>query len=263
MNTSRYGSLPSGSSKVIKHRFQCYSGDKLVVAKEVIYRALGEGRNKLLEHEAYEFLKAYELPVPKFGLATTKDEAADIAERIGYPVVLKIVSQDIVHKSDVGGVKVNISSEQEVRKWFEVIMGNVKSRVPTARISGILIQEMVPQDIEVIVGATRDAVFGPVVMFGLGGIFVEVLRDVSLRITPLTEYDAEEMLEEIKAARILQGYRGAPPRDKKALVDIILKVGKLMEEIPEVTDVDLNPIMVFPEGAGAKIADARILIKRV
>ncbi|MCX8208390.1 MAG: acetate--CoA ligase family protein [Sulfolobales archaeon] len=235
----------------------------MVVVREVVYRALDEGRNKLLEHEAYEFLKVYELPVPKFGLATTKEEAAEIAEKIGYPVVLKIVSPDIVHKSDVGGVKVNISSEQEVRKWFEVIMSNVRSRAPAARVSGILVQEMVPQDLEVIVGATRDAVFGPVVMFGLGGIFVEVLRDVSIRITPITEYDAEEMLREIKAAQILQGYRGSPPRDRKAIVDIILKVGRLMEEVPEVTDVDLNPVMVFPEGMGAKIADARILVRRV
>ncbi|MCS7099390.1 MAG: acetate--CoA ligase family protein, partial [Sulfolobales archaeon] len=110
----------------------------MVVVREVVYRALDEGRNKLLEHEAYEFLKVYELPVPKFGLATTKEEAAEIAEKIGYPVVLKIVSPDIVHKSDVGGVKVNISSEQEVRKWFEVIMSNVRSRAPAARVSGIL-----------------------------------------------------------------------------------------------------------------------------
>ncbi len=235
----------------------------MAAPRELIYRALEEGRNKLLEHEAYEFLEAYELPVPKFSLAASEEEAVSAAERIGYPVVLKIVSPDIVHKSDVGGVKVNISSEEEVRKWFGTIMLNVKSRAPTARVTGILVQEMVPQDLEVIVGSTRDPLFGPVVMFGLGGIFVEVLRDVSLRITPITEYDAEEMLREIKSASILRGYRGAPPRDRRAIVDIILKVGKLMEEVPEVTDVDLNPIMVFPEGKGAKIADARILLKRV
>lgn len=234
----------------------------MVALKELIIRALEEGRNKLLEHEAYEFLGAYGLPVPKFGLATSSDEAAGIAEKVGYPVVLKIVSPDIVHKSDVGGVKVNLSSEEEVRKWFDTIMLNAKTRAPTARLVGVLIQEMVPQDLEVIVGATRDPVFGPVVMFGLGGIFVEVLKDVSLRITPLTEYDAEEMLGDIKAASILQGYRGMPPRDRRAIVDLILKVGKLMDEVPEVTDIDLNPVMVFPEGMGAKIADARILVKR-
>ena len=231
--------------------------------KEVILRALEEGRGKLLEHEAYEFLGYYGLPVPKFGLATSPDEAVEIANRVGYPVVLKVVSPDIVHKSDVGGVKVNLASDEDVRKWFDTIMLNVRSRAPSARVVGILVQEMVPQDLEVIVGATRDPVFGPVVMFGLGGIFVEVLKDVSLRITPLTEYDAEEMLNEIRASSILRGYRGAPPRDRKALVDVILKVGRVMEEVPEVTDIDLNPIMSFPEGQGAKIADARVLIKKV
>ncbi|MEM0065815.1 MAG: acetate--CoA ligase family protein [Sulfolobales archaeon] len=235
----------------------------MVAPKELIYKALEDGRNKLLEHEAYEFLKAYDLPVPKFGLAVSADEAAELAERIGYPVVLKIVSPDIVHKSDVGGVKVNISSESEVRKWFDTIIQNVRSKAPTAKVAGILVQEMVPQDLEVIVGSTRDPVFGPVVMFGLGGIFVEVLKDVSLRITPITVYDAEEMIREIRAASILEGYRGAPPRDKKAIIDLIIKVGRLMDEVPEVTDIDLNPVMVFPEGRGAKIADARILIKRV
>lgn len=235
----------------------------MVTPKELIYKALDDGRNKLLEHEAYEFLKTYDIPVPKFGLAVSADEAVELAEKIGYPVVLKIVSPDIVHKSDVGGVKVNISSESEVRKWFDTITLNVRSKAPTARVVGILIQEMVPQDLEVIVGSTRDSVFGSVVMFGLGGIFVEVLKDVSLRITPITEYDAEEMIREIKAASILQGYRGMPPRDKKAIVDLIIKVGKLMDEVPEVTDIDLNPVMVFPEGKGAKVADARILIKRV
>lgn len=234
-----------------------------MLPKNVILKALEEGRNKLLEHEAYEFLSFYGLPVPKFGLATNADEAAEIASRIGYPVVLKIVSPDIVHKSDVGGVKVGVSSDSDVRKWFDIIMLNVKSRAPSARVAGILIQEMVPQDLEVIVGATRDPIFGPVVMFGLGGIFVEVLKDVSLRITPLTVHDAEEMLDEIKAASILRGYRGAPPRDRKVLVDIILKVGGIMDEVSEVTDIDLNPIMSFPEGFGARIADARILIRRI
>lgn len=235
----------------------------MVFPREIVIRALEEGRNKLLEHEAYEFLKAFELPVPRFGLAASEDEAVKIARRVGYPVVLKIVSPDIVHKSDVGGVKVNITSDEEVTKWFNTIMSNVSAKAPGARITGILVQEMVPQDLEVIVGGTRDPVFGPVVMFGLGGVFVEVLKDVSLRIVPLTEYDAEEMISEIKSAKILQGYRGTPPRDIKALINIILKVSKVMESVEEVTDIDLNPIMVFPEGKGAKIADARILIRRV
>ena len=231
--------------------------------KGIVMQALDEGRNKLLEHEAYEFLRYFDLPVPRFGLARSPEEAVELAERIGYPIVLKIVSPDIVHKSDVGGVVVGVATGSDVRRAFERIEANVKLRAPGARVAGILIQEMVPQDLEVIVGATRDPVFGPVVMFGLGGIFVEVLKDISLRIAPVTRYDAEEMLNEIKASNILRGYRGMPPRDRGALVDIIVKIGRVMLEVSEVTDIDLNPIMAFPEGRGAKIADARVLVRRV
>lgn len=230
-------------------------------AREIIKNAKAEGRNKLLEHEAYEVLSLYGLPVPKAGLAKTPEEAVKIAESVGYPVVLKIVSPDIVHKSDVGGVKVGLRNSEDVIKAFNEISSNVAKHAPKARVTGILVQEMVPEALEVIVGTTRDPTFGPVVLFGLGGIFVEVLKDVSFRIAPVTRYDAESMLTEIKAAKILEGYRGMPPRDKEALVDIITKISKFMEEQEDVTDVDLNPIMVFEEGKGAKIADARILIR--
>jgi len=229
--------------------------------KEIIEKARSENRGKLLEHEAYEVLRAYGLPVPKAGLAKTVEEAAELAEKIGYPVVLKIVSPDIVHKSDVGGVILNLNSKEEVMEAFNKIIANVKEKAPKASITGVLVQEMVPEGLEVIVGATRDPTFGPVLLFGLGGIFVEVLKDVSFRIAPVTRYDAETMLTEIKAAKLLDGYRGMPPRDKEAIIDIILKLSKFMEEQEHVTDVDLNPIMVYERGKGAKIADARVLIK--
>ena len=229
--------------------------------KQIIEEAKKEGRTKLLEHEAYEALAAYNLPVPKAALAKSEDEAVKIANEIGYPVVLKIVSPDIVHKSDVGGVKINLKNEDDVRKAFKVIMGSVKEKAPNARITGILVQEMVPEGLEVIVGATRDPTFGPVLLFGLGGIFVEVLKDVSFRIAPVTRYDAETMLSEIKASKLLEGYRGMPPRDKEALVNIIINLSRFMEEQDSVSDVDLNPIMAFEVGKGAKIADARVLIK--
>ena len=228
---------------------------------EVIEKARAEGRKKLLEHEAYDILRTYDLPVPKAGLAKDVEEAVRLAESIGYPTVLKIVSPDIVHKSDVGGVKVGLKKAGEVREGFNSILSNVKGKAPEAKVVGVLVQEMVPEDLEVIVGSTRDPTFGPVLMFGLGGIFVEVLKDVSFRIAPVTKYDAETMLTEIKAAKILDGYRGTPPRDKEALVDIIVKLSKFMEDYELVTDVDLNPIMSFEEGRGAKIADARVLIK--
>jgi len=230
--------------------------------RKIINRALEEGRSKLLEHEAYRILELYGLPSPKYGLATSVEEAVEIANKIGYPVVLKIVSPDIVHKSDVGGVILNLNKSEEVREAFKRIMSNVKEKAPNARITGVLVQEMIPQDLEVIVGATRDPIFGPVVMFGLGGVFVEVLRDVSFRVVPITEKDAEEMLAEIKARKILEGYRHIKPRDKKAIINIILGVSKIMEENPEISELDLNPIMVFPEGQGAKIADVRIIVKK-
>ena len=234
----------------------------MVNVREIISKALEENRSKLLEHEAYAILEAYNIPAPKYGIAKTADEAVEIAEKIGYPVVLKIVSPDIVHKSDVGGVILNLNSKDEVRKAFNQIIENVKKNAPKARIAGILVQQMVPQDVEVIVGATRDPIFGPVVMFGLGGVFVEVLKDVSFRVVPLTRRDAEEMIIEIKARKILEGYRHIKPRDKEAIVNIILGVSKIMEENPEIAELDLNPIMVFPVGQGATVADVRIIVKK-
>jgi len=237
------------------------NGGGLMDIYEIINQARKEGRKKLLEHEVYAILQKFELPVPKFGLATTPEEAADIASKIGFPVVLKIVSPDIIHKSDVGGVILDIKSTDEALDAFNKIRKNVSERAPKARVAGILIQEMVPQGLEVIVGGTRDPTFGPVVMFGLGGIFVEVIRDVSFKVVPVTEYDAEQMLKEIKAGKILDGYRNMPPRDKKALVDIILKTSKLLDTVDEIQDVDLNPIMSYEVGRGAKIADARIILR--
>ncbi len=230
------------------------------IAEKVIKSAIEEGRKKLLEHEAYQILEAYGLPIPKYGLAKSEKEAVKIAEDIGYPVVLKIVSPDIVHKSDVGGVILNLNSKGDVKKAYNTIIENVKRHAPNARIAGILVQEMVPQSLEVIVGATRDPIFGPVIMFGLGGIFVEVLRDVSFRVAPLTPVDVDEMLREIKGYRILEGYRGMPPRDIDIVKDIILKTSKIMLENPEIKDIDLNPIMLFEKGKGAKIADVRIFL---
>jgi acetyl-CoA synthetase (ADP-forming) len=207
--------------------------------REVIGNARSEGRYKLLEHESYEVLRYYGLPVPKFGLVRSVDEAVALAEKIGYPVVLKVVSPDIVHKSDVGGVIVDLNTSADVSEAYKRIYKNVCERVPNG--------------LEVITGSTRDPTFGPIIPFGLGSIFVEVLRDVSLCIAPITAYDAEAMINEIRAAKILDGYRGELPRDKKALADIILKLSKLVEEVEEIKDVDLNPVMIYEAGRGAKI----------
>ncbi len=227
--------------------------------REIIKKAIEEKRNKLLEHEAYKLVEYYGIPVPRVGLAKNPEEAGEIAEKIGYPIVLKIVSPDITHKSDVGGVVLNLNSREEVVNAAEKIFKNVAEKVPNARIVGVLVQEMIPSGLEVIVGGLRDGIFGSVVMFGIGGIFVEVLRDVSFRIAPISEEDALEMIDEIKSSKILEGYRGQPPVDKKALAKIIVGVANLLEENPEIESIDLNPVMAYEKGA--RIADARVIVK--
>lgn len=230
------------------------------VVSKIIQKALDEGRTYLLEPEAKEIIRAYGIPTTKFKVARTPSEAVKYAEEIGYPVVLKIVSPDIIHKSDVGGVKVNLKNQDEVVKAFNEILENVKRHKSDARIVGVLVQEFCPEGREVIVGMAKDPQFGPALMFGLGGIFVEVLKDVSFRVAPITRYDAEEMIKEIKAYPILEGIRGQPPADIEALIDILLKVSNLVIEHPEIDQLDLNPIFAYPKGA--KAVDARIILSK-
>ncbi len=230
--------------------------------REIIEKALSEGRKKLLEHESMQLLEAFNIPVAPYGFARSEDEAAEIAEKIGYPVVLKVVSPDISHKSDVGGVIVGIETSSGAKEAFKRIMENVRKHAPSARVEGVLVQKMAePGYIEVIVGATRDATFGPVIMFGLGGIFVEVLKDVSFRVAPLTDEDAESMIHEIKSYRILEGYRGMPPRDIEAIKTIILKTADIMLKLENVQDIDLNPVMLYERGKGAIVVDARVILR--
>ena len=230
-------------------------------AREIIGNAIRDGRRKLLEHEAFALMEAYGIPVPRYALAKTPEEAREKAEKVGYPVVLKIVSPDIVHKSDVGGVILGLKSPEEVVDAFNKIMENVKSKAPDARITGVLVQHMEPEGVEVIIGATRDPVFGPVIMFGLGGIYVEALKDVSFRVAPITEYDADEMIKEIKGYTILKGFRHIKPRDIPALKEILLGVSRIMVENEEVKELDLNPVMSYPIGEGAVVVDARVILE--
>ncbi len=230
-------------------------------AKKIIERAYSEGRRHLWEDEAKYLCSLYGIPVAKSKVAKSEEEALKLAHEIGYPIVMKIVSPDILHKSDVGGVVVGVKDDDELIKSYRQIMDNVKKRVPNARIMGILIQECAPQGLEVIVGAVKDPFFGHAVMFGLGGIFVEVLKDVTFRITPISREEAEEMVREIKAYPVLEGVRGVSPRDIDALIDIITKVSKLLEYHPEIVEMDLNPIMLYEKGKGAKVIDARILLE--
>lgn len=224
----------------------------------VLAQARSEGRNLLNEIEAKQLLHDAGIPVAMTVLATTEAEARTQAESVGYPVVLKIVSPDIVHKSDVGGVKVGLTDAAGVTAAFEEIMANALQAVPDAKITGVAVQNMAPEGIEVIVGMTTDPQFGPVMMFGLGGIMVEVLKDVSFRLVPLTERDATQMIDEINGSVLLEGIRGKPPIDKAALREAILKVAEFVAQHPEVQELDLNPMIAYPDGAIA--VDARIVV---
>ena len=220
-------------------------------------RATGE--RKLLLHESLALLDCYGLPVARFELVTSPEEAVKAAEALGGRVALKIVSPDVIHKSDVGGVVLNVAAA-DVASAYRELVERIRRRVPSARIIGVLVQEMVPKGLEVIVGGLRDPVFGPLVALGLGGIFVEVYGDVAFRPTPLTDIDVDDMIVELRASRlILQGYRGMPPRDVNALKDVVLKIARLVEELP-IKELDVNPLMLYGKGEGAKIVDARIVL---
>ena len=201
----------------------------------------------------------YSIPVTAFKLAKNEDEAAKFAEQIGFPVVLKIVSPNIIHKSDAGGVIVNLNSTIEVRSACGKILENVKKYNSAAKIVGVLVQEMAPQSTEVIVGAIKDSQFGQTLMFGLGGIFVELLRDVAFRIAPVTREDVTEMITEVKAYPLLTGYRNTPPADLETIISILLNTSKLVMDNPEIKELDLNPIMVYE--TAAKPVDARIILE--
>lgn len=225
----------------------------------IMSQACKEGRKSLLETEAKTVCMEYDIPVTKFELARTEEEAVKFASTIGFPTVLKIVSPDIIHKSDVGGVIVGLKNADEVRRGYKEILQNVKKHNPKAKIVGVLVQEMAPPSTEIIVGAIKDPQFGPAVMFGLGGVFVEVLKDVTFRIAPITEDDAREMISEVKAYPLLKGYRGTPPADIDAIAEILLNTARLVTDHLEIKELDLNPVIVYEKGA--KTVDARIILE--
>ena len=226
---------------------------------EIINKAYKNKRKFLLEPEAKTVCMEYDIPVTKFKVAKNEAEAVKFSEELGYPVVLKVVSPDVIHKSDVGGVIVNLKTTEDVKNAYKQILENVKKHKPKAKIVGVLIQEMAPSSTEVIVGAIKDPQFGPALMFGLGGIFVEVLKDVTFRVAPVTEDEAREMITEVKAYPLLKGYRNLPPADIETIVKIIQNTSRLVMEHQEIKELDLNPIMVYEKGA--KTVDARIILE--
>ncbi len=230
--------------------------------KKVFEDVRAEGRVSVGEAESRAVATAYGLRLPQSELAATAEEAVNVADAIGYPVVLKIASPDILHKTDVGGVKVGLGNASDVRDAFDLIIYRAQRYVPDARIWGCLVQEMVPTDgIEVLVGMSKDPQFGPLVTFGLGGILVEVLKDVTFRVAPFGREDAEAMLEEIRAHSLLRGVRGRPPADREALVETLLRIGQLVTDFPEIVEMDINPLMVYEQGRGAVALDMRLVLK--
>jgi acyl-CoA synthetase (NDP forming) len=225
---------------------------------DVIDRAKSEGRTVLTEIESKQILEEAGIPATSARLATTAEEAVKAAKEFGYPVVLKIVSPDVTHKSDVGGVKLGVESPEAVEAAFKEITEAVKRQQPDARIEGVAVQKMARPGIEVIVGMSKDPQFGPVLMFGLGGVLVEVLRDVSFRIVPLEPRDARQMIREIKGFPVLQGFRGQEPADVEALEKLLLKLSAFVEAHPEIEELDLNPVFAYKDGAIA--VDARIVV---
>jgi acetate---CoA ligase (ADP-forming) subunit beta len=226
---------------------------------KIIFQAKSEGRAVLLEPEAKAICVEHCIPVTKFKVASSDGEAAAFAGEIGFPVVLKIVSPDIIHKSDAGGVLLNLKNPAEVALGYRKIVENAKNYKPDAKIVGVLVQEMAPQSTETIVGAIKDPQFGQTIMFGLGGIFVEVLKDVNFRIAPLATDDAKEMITQLKAYPLLNGFRNTPPADINALISILCNTSRLVMEYPEIKELDLNPVMAY--SCGAKTVDARIILE--
>jgi len=227
-------------------------------ADAILKKAREEKRTVLTEIEAKQILSQAGIHCTDTRLAATKDEAVAISEEIGYPVVLKISSADITHKSDAGGVKVNLRDKSAVETAFDEIMASCSAKHPDADIEGVAVQGMAKAGTEVIIGMTKDPSFGPVLMFGLGGIFVEVLKDVAFRIVPLEKNDASEMIGEIKGRKLLEGYRGQDPADIPFLEDILLKLSELVDKTEGIAEIDMNPVFAYRQGA--VVVDARIIL---
>ncbi|TFH15492.1 hypothetical protein E4H04_08275 [Candidatus Bathyarchaeota archaeon] len=230
----------------------------MIDVTNIIKKALEEGRTALYEHEAKDLLAFLGLPTTRYRVVKNRDMAVQAANEIGYPVVLKIVSPQVLHKSDSGGVVLNVGDDEELSVSYGQIIDRVKKNVPEAKIHGVLVEEMAPPAVEIIIGATRDPQFGPTIMFGVGGILTEIIKDVSFRVAPFDLDEAIKMMDEIKSHKILEGTRGMPVVNKAVLADIIVKTSNLMLENPGIKAIDLNPVMVY--GDAAKIVDARIIL---
>jgi len=231
-----------------------------VAINQLIDAALADGRHFLLAEEGQGLLGAAQIPGPQGGVAYTMQQAVDLAEKIGYPVVMKVVSRDILHKSDAGGVLLNLENSEEVIDGYQTIIHTCKANVPHAIIDGIEVVEQIRPGTEVILGGRRDANFGPTLMFGLGGIYVEVMKDVAFRAIPLSEHEIRTMIKEIRSYPLLLGVRGEARKDVDSIVETLKKVAALISLVPRITDIEINPMVVYEQGAGARAVDIRVLL---
>jgi acetyl coenzyme A synthetase (ADP forming)-like protein len=253
-----YGNLLSLERREVRRVAADRDTANLIIKKKLS----GKDRYYMSEREANEILQSYGFPVLTSILLKDSSEVEDAAEKIIFPAAMKISSRDIVHKFDVGGVQLKIRTKEEAKKAFEKIIENVKKHKPSAKIDGVIIERMARRGVEVILGAVRDSRFGPVCMFGLGGTLVEAMKDVTFRLAPMWEISAEIMIKTIKAYSILKGIRGAPPCDIDAIKDCILRLSQMLTDHPEIAELDINPLIVYPEGEGCVVADSRILLKK-
>ena len=232
-----------------------------MTVQEVIGRAKTEGRSLLTEIEAKEVLKQAGISVVETRLATSRDEAVSISQKLGFPVVLKIASSDVVHKSDAGGVKLGLETAEQVGKAYGDIMAAIKKAYPQAKIQGVSVQKMARPGVEVIVGMSKDAQFGPVLMFGLGGIYVELFEDVTFALAPISRAAADRMIRRVKAHRLLEGLRASEPADLEGIRECLIRVGELVADFERIVELDINPLIAGPAELGNAVADVRIRIE--
>jgi acetyltransferase len=233
-------------------------------AKKIVAQAIdGHEKQYLTQAECRPLFACYKLPLLKSGVATTSEEAAKLAESFGVPVVMKVMSADVIHKFDAGGVILNVHGAEEATAAYKKIHTNVKKAVPNAAIQGILVEEMARKGVEVILGASRDPRFGPLMMFGLGGTLVEVLKDVAFRLAPMWQISAERMVRQIRSFQVLDGFRGTPPSDIHAIVETMLRLSAMVCNHPEISELDINPLIVHANGQGCSVADSRVMLRKV
>ena len=253
---SKYANWKNNPREIVVEKV---SVDKKKIAG-LLAKAETQNEHTIAGSDAMEVLTEYGFVAPKMGLAETGHEAVELASKIGYPVVMKIASPDILHKSDIGGVRLGISNDAEAERAFEEIISSARRFMPSALILGVTVNQMVPKGKEVILGMAKDPDFGPMLMFGLGGIYVEVLKDVAFRIAPIDRREANTMINEIRSFPLLRGVRGEEPADIQSIIDSLVKLSQLVTDFPEIIEMDINPLMVMSTGKGAIAVDCRISV---